>query len=55
MPKNTTKTINDMKLTRYACYIIVQNANPRKKAIALGQQYFAIQTRKQEEIKWIYA
>lgn len=51
MPKNTTKTINDMKLTRYACYIIVQNADPRKKAIALGQQYFAIQTRKQEEIK----
>ncbi|WP_026748224.1 DNA damage-inducible protein D [Leptotrichia trevisanii] len=48
MPKNATKTINDMKLTRYACYIIVQNADPRKKAIALGQQYFAFQTRKQE-------
>ena len=42
------KTIEDYKLTRYACYILVQNSNPRKKAIALGQQYFAIQTRKQE-------
>ena len=42
------KTIEDYKLTRYACYILVQNGNPRKKAIALGQQYFAIQTRKQE-------
>ena len=48
MPKNATKEINDIKLTRYACYLIVQNADPRKKAIALGQQYFAIQTRKQE-------
>ena len=45
------KTIEDYKLTRYACYIIVQNGNPRKKAIALGQQYFAIQTRKQEIVE----
>ena len=45
------KTIEDYKLTRYACYILVQNGNPRKKAIALGQQYFAIQTRKQEIVE----
>ena len=38
----------DYKLSRYACYLIVQNANPRKKSVALGQTYFAIQTRKQE-------
>lgn len=44
----TTKEIIDYKLSRYACYLIVQNANPRKKIVALGQTYFAIQTRKME-------
>ena len=43
----TSRKVNDYKLTRYACYLIVQNGDSRKKAIALGQTYFAIQTRKQ--------
>jgi DNA-damage-inducible protein D len=48
MPKNAVKIINDYKLSRYACYLIVQNGDSRKSVIALGQTYFAIQTRKQE-------
>ncbi len=45
---NTKRNINDYKLSRYACYLIVLNCDPRKKVIALAKTYFAIQTRKQE-------
>jgi len=48
MPKTAEKQVVDYKLTRYACYLIVQNGDPRKEIIALGQTYFAIQTRRQE-------
>ena len=44
----SSKTIIDYKLSRYACYLIVQNANPKYKNVALGQTYFAVQTRKME-------
>ena len=45
---NATVNIQDYKLSRYMCYLIVQNADPSKEVVALGQTYFAIQTRKQE-------
>nr|WP_163647067.1 BRO family protein [Lactococcus lactis] len=44
----TTREISDLKLSRYACYLIVQNGDPQKEVIALGQSYFAIKTRQQE-------
>ena len=46
--KGAKREINDYKLSRYACYLIVQNSDPRKEVVALGQTYFAVQTRKQE-------
>ena len=45
---NAIVNIQDYKLSRYICYLIVQNADPSKEVVALGQTYFAIQTRKQE-------
>jgi len=51
----SSKQIIDYKLSRYACYLIVQNSNPKFKSVALGQTYFAIQTRKMELTEEEYA
>jgi len=44
--KSASRTVSDNALSRYACYLIVQNADPSKEIVALGQTYFAIQTKR---------
>ena len=51
MPKGAEKEVPDLLLTRYACYLIAQNGDPKKQEIAFAQTYFAIQTRKAELIE----
>jgi len=51
MPKGANKDINDIMLTRYACYLIAQNGDPHKDEIAFAMTYFAMQTHKQEIIE----
>ncbi|MCL2282298.1 MAG: DNA damage-inducible protein D [Fibromonadales bacterium] len=51
MPKSAEKHVTDYKLSRFACYLIVMNGNPKKAVIAVGQTYFAVKTRQNELIE----
>jgi DNA-damage-inducible protein D len=48
LPKTAQREVEDIMLSRYACYLIVQNADPAKEIVALGQSYFALKTRERE-------